>query len=652
MLAASNDSLRQRILAEQVRLIYQQGPVLAAGAACAAVAMTLFLWQSKQTPLLLFWLAAVFLSALLRAVLFRYYRYYTSAQTQPSAAAPNDSIGLHQASRWGARFAWGSFFAGTVWGLWPLLFYHAYSPEYLLVITTVFAGMIAVLAASGSVYLPAFYAFALPLVFPMTACHVVSGNDVLILTGWLLLMFFVVNLVLATRGNLHYRELIEARFKNIDLMAQLGEEKRVAEQAVLAKTRFIATASHDLRQPLHAMGMFVAAFENTRLCPRQQSIVSDMEKSSLALNHMFTHLLDLSRLESNAVVYEPVDFSLQELVAVLRAEIGATAAECGLEFDLQTSEMVVRSDPVLLERILRNLLSNAVRYTPTGRVTLTVDYSADKAAPTQCLISVADTGIGIPADELESIFNEYHRVSSEGAASTETQGLGLGLAIVHRLCSLMSVQLEVESVVGEGSCFTLLLELGDVERVAAVPVMQPVPASCAAVVLLVDDDVSILAATSRTLEEWGCEVLTATTARDCLAQLALARQPPDIVLTDYQLAAAETGLDIVQLVREWLDFDLPAALITGDTTPERLQQIAGSHLPVLHKPLLAEELKRLIAVAYDARLRGQQRQQPGVSGGITGSGVAAGVGGVAGNEGIGFGFARRERDQALNRQPL
>ena len=175
---------------------------------------------------------------------------------------------------WGRLFWLGTLAAGLIWGAWPLLFYEYYDTEYLLLVSTVFAGLVAVSAAAGSVYLPAFLSFAIPMSLPLALAHLHSDDELLVLIGWLLSVFLLVNAVLAMRGNRHYRELITARFENQTLLEQLAEEKGIAERAVVAKNRFLAAASHDLRQPLHAMGLFIGSLRNREQDPRTSSASS------------------------------------------------------------------------------------------------------------------------------------------------------------------------------------------------------------------------------------------------------------------------------------------------------------------------------------------------------------------------------------------
>jgi signal transduction histidine kinase len=346
--------LERKIYHEQIRLIYNQGPVLVAGATLCAVIITLFLWRHLPQSTLLFWLAAVGLSTLLRIWVIAVY-LKADARTRERPI-------------WGPFFWLGTLTAGMIWGAWPLMFYQLYSTEYLLLISTIFAGMVAVSAASGSIYLPSFLSFSIPLILPLGITHIMSGNESLVLTGLLLIMFLAVNFFLAARGHRQYRELIRSQFENEELMERLAEEKRIAERAIIAKSRFLAAASHDLRQPLHAMGLFLGALRHREHEPRKLEIINDMGKSAEALNGLFNSLLDVSRLDAEIIEFNPTHVTASEMFDGLRAQFMQQTNEKGVKLNVDARLHVFFTDAILLERVLRNLLSNAVQYTITGSI--------------------------------------------------------------------------------------------------------------------------------------------------------------------------------------------------------------------------------------------------------------------------------------------
>jgi len=566
--------LDRQIYREQIRLIYHQGPVLVLGATLCAVMLTLFLWRHVPQATLLFWLGAVSVTAFLRILVIRAYLHADEkAQGRP---------------HWGYFFWLGTLSAGCIWGAWPLMFYQLYSTEYLLLISTVFAGMVAVSAAAGSIYLPSFLSFSMPLVIPLSLTHMFSGSDSLALTGLLLLVFLVVNFFLAARGNRQYRELIGARFQNQALMDRLEAEKTIAQQAVVAKSRFLAAASHDLRQPLHALGLFLGALRSREKDQRQLGIIDDMEKSADALNGLLNSLLDVSRLDAEIIEFNPRHVPALELFDGLRAQFARQASEKGVELVVLESDHVLYSDVILLERVLRNLVANAIQYTQTGHILLGCDTGDDGA----CIVTLEDTGVGIPRVAHGDVFSEYYQLGNP--ERDRGKGLGLGLAIVRRLCELMDLPLHMESAEGHGTTFRIEVPGGDPAQVVPRRVEAPALDSRGGCVLVIDDEPQVLQGMRHMLEGHGCEVLLAESARDALRAVALSGRVPDVVLSDYRLRDGMNGVDAIAFVRESLEREVPAIIVTGDTSPERLKEVKLTGLELLHKPVAIEELCRVL----------------------------------------------------------
>ena len=567
--------LDDKIRHEQVRLIYNQGPVLVFGATLCAVLVTLFLWRHVAHLPLLIWLSAVCVSTVLRIWVIRSYR--------------RASVAVQHNRQWGRYFWLGTLSAGLIWGVWPFLFYHLYTTEYLLLISTIFAGMVAVSAASASIFLPAFVSFSVPLILPLALTHVLSGIESMVLTGVLLIVFLIINGFLAARGSLHHKELIRARFENQELMERLETEKTIAQKAVIAKSRFLAAASHDLRQPLHAMGLFLSALRNREADTKQLTIIDDMTKSAQALNGLFNSLLDVSRLDAEIIEFNPTHVSVVELFDRLRAQFNHQAQEKNLTLIVDAKNCVLYSDSILLERILRNLLANAIQYTHRGRVILSCEAQDNGSG----LISLTDTGIGIPDDELDEVFSEYYQLSN--SERNRQKGLGLGLAIVKRLCELMAIPMRIRSELGQGTVFELDVPEGDSALVEKPPTNAEPVSVAGRRVLVIDDEPQVLQSMKHMLEDWGCQVLLAESARNALQIIALSDELPDLIFSDYRLANNLNGVDAVAAVRESLDADIPAIIVTGDTSPERLKEVSASDLQLLHKPVSADELHRVLS---------------------------------------------------------
>ncbi len=564
-------TLDQKIHHEQIRLIYIQGSGLILGATFCAAMISLFLWSLSPTTGLLWWMATIGAIALMRLVSVR--RYFSTTEEGRSNFY------------WGPLFWVGTLMAGVVWGMWPLMFYDIYSKEALLLISTLFAGMVAVSAASGRIYIPSFLSFSVPLVVPLCVRHMQSGSDTLFLTGFLLLIFLGVNASMTIKGNRQYRELIKARFENQSLLEKLAQEKHTAEQAVIAKNRFMAAASHDLRQPLHALGMFLETLRYKESDRGKLAIIEDMSASADALNGLFNSILDVSKLDAEIIEVKPIHMSIDTVFERLHVQFKNQAAERGLDLCTHHSGCFVYADAILLERVLRNLLSNAVLYTEQGSITLSCESVDDK----HHRISVVDTGIGIPEQEKDNVFSEYHQLNNP--ERDRNKGLGLGLSIVSRICYLMGVNISMESTVGAGTRFDLLVPRGNKSKLADVPESSDPLTKSQATVLVIDDEKSVLSAMQMMMSQWGCDVVLAESAKDAIRTLALEHAQPDLVISDYRLRNNCNGVDAIVAVREALDREIPGIIVTGDTSPERLKEVSNTDLRLLHKPVNPVEIK-------------------------------------------------------------
>ena len=576
--------LEGKIYREQIRLIYNQGPVLVAGATLCAFFITVFLWRELPHSTLLIWWAVIGVATLFR--LWGIFAYFKASEES------------RQRGVWGPLFWIGTFTAGVIWGVWPLIFYQMYSTEYLLLISTIFAGMVAVSAASGSIYLPSFLSFSVPLILPLALTHVTSGTDSLVMTGLLLLMFLAVNFFLAARSNDQFRKLLRSQLQNAELMHRLGEEKRIAERAVIAKSRFLAAASHDLRQPLHAMGLFLSALRQKEQDSKKLEIINDMGKSSDALNGLFNSLLDVSRLDAEIIDFNPTHITANEMFSGLRIQFIQQATEKNIQLLVEPHEHVFYTDAILLERVLRNLMSNAVQYTSIGFVSMSCKDDVDGSK----LIILEDSGIGIPSENTEDVFSEYYQMNNLNR--DRSKGLGLGLAIVRRLCELMDISLKMQSEEGRGTLFTLSVPGGDPAQIKPkVPFDNSMQAKNRRV-LVIDDEPQVLQGMRHMLEGWGCNVILAASARDALKAIAITDFLPELIISDFRLGDNQNGVDAVVAIHEFLGSAVPAIIISGDTSPERLKQVKKTGLLFLHKPVAADELHLHMHALFDTAANG------------------------------------------------
>jgi two-component system, sensor histidine kinase len=375
------------------------------------------------------------------------------------------------------------------------------------------------------------------------------------------------------------------------IQAALTHAREDADRANQAKSRFLATASHDLRQPLQTLALLNGTLSRIVKDPTAAEAVEQQGQAVDAMSRLLNALLDISKLESGAIQPDPSDFAVAALFEQLRVEFASLAASKGLTLEVDPAAERVHSDASLIGQILRNLVSNAIKYTRQGSVRLRA-----LARPPDVRIEVADTGVGIAADQLPYIYDEFYQVGV--ASNTAREGYGLGLSIVRRLVTLLGLRLDVHSEVGRGSVFAI--EIPQALRAAAPSERAPGRGAAATHgpagsprILLVDDDAGVRNATSMLLKVEGYRVLAAASLEEAARG---ARENPDIelLITDYHLAQGETGIDVMAAVRTVVGGGLKAILVTGDTSSMIHELEADERTRLASKPVNAEELLGLI----------------------------------------------------------
>lgn len=362
---------------------------------------------------------------------------------------------------------------------------------------------------------------------------------------------------------------------------ELLEARSAAERADQSKSHFLAAASHDLRQPLAALSLFVEALKK-RLAPDHGELVANIQECVGSLSELLTDLLDVSKLDAGVVNPHLKSFAIDDLLTTLLSVYSAEASVKGLSLRVRCSAGVTCSDRRLLQRILGNFVANAIRYTPSGGVLISCRRHEGRD-----WIEVWDTGIGIPADKTDVVFEEFRRLGDE----SRTRGSGLGLAIARKTAQLLGLQIRLRSRPGRGSMFAVELPPGQV----ILPAESPVSPTRTKVfrIGLVDDHQMMLDALAVSLESAGHQVVAATSGKVLLDRLG--GQKPDLVISDYRLADNENGFQVIAAAKKKYGSDLPAILITGDTSPELVRAMADRGIPVLYKPLQIDMLQTLIS---------------------------------------------------------
>jgi PAS domain S-box-containing protein len=378
---------------------------------------------------------------------------------------------------------------------------------------------------------------------------------------------------------------------------QIIAAQEAAERANKANSAFLAAASHDLRQPVQALSLLNGALRRTVTDERALEMIRSQERSLMAMTNLLNSLLDISRLDAGAVTPEFEEFPMQRLIDRLSPEFARQAKHKGLEFVSDLCGAAVRSDPNLLGEIVQNLASNAIRYTDSGRVSMTCSQQDGC-----CELAVEDTGIGIEQDQLEAIFKEFHQVKTPGANS---EGFGLGLAIVRRLADLLGHEIDVQSEPGKGSRFTVRIPLAqsvfaEDEAGEDAPGLEAGAAS--GLVILIEDDVHVADAWGHLLEAEGFKVATAASATEARALLSHIEDVPALIVSDFNLLDGSTGVEAVSEIREYYDVNIPAFIVTGDTSKvvKETQPVENSTL--MNKPV---NTARLLAAARIATRTGE-----------------------------------------------
>jgi signal transduction histidine kinase/ActR/RegA family two-component response regulator len=388
----------------------------------------------------------------------------------------------------------------------------------------------------------------------------------------------------------NFSESVQIRFQDREMAAQLREALAQANQANQAKTRFLAAASHDLRQPLHTIGLLVAALSLRPIEGRDREVVDLLSQVTVALSEQLDQLLDISKLDAGVVEPAKKIVELGEMLRMHHAEMRATIQEKGLRAVLDCPAGVrCWTDPALVLRVLRNLTENAIKFTHQGHVALRLRVEGGHA-----LISVEDTGRGIPPGELEMVFEEFYQV--DNAERDRAKGLGLGLSIVRRLCTLLGITLDLKSVEGQGTTITLKVPLETFGALAPAQVQPARSQSFAGLtVLVIDDERSVRLGMRVLLEELGCCCIEASSIEEATREAAAVR--PDVILADMRLRNGENGIAAISSIVAEVGAT-PAVLISGDTAPDRLQEATRAGIKLLHKPVslptLQAELGRIL----------------------------------------------------------
>jgi signal transduction histidine kinase/CheY-like chemotaxis protein len=596
--ADARSGVRRDLTADYIRTLHLQTPIAIAASATALVIITAMFVDAVPRSTLWGWALVVAVLIGLRGWLY--------ARFPRGADVP-----LERLVAWRRQWNAVVLMSAAGWGAAVWLFYRHGSPFHaiglILIVYCYMLGGTQLMATQPRVNL----AFLSLGMLPIVARIAVDRSDPyhLELAGIMLLLFGL-TLMLSIVYRRALESTIRLKVQTELLAAQLRQEKadaeaarRTAEVANRAKTQFFAAASHDLRQPLHALGLFAEALRQRSRDDESVQLVTSINQSVDALEGLFSELLDITKIDAGGVDPKPSHFRVGELFRRLKLHFEPTAFEKGLALRFRGEAYHAYADPTLVDRILRNLLSNAIRYTNDGSVLVSCRRRGERL-----LLQVWDTGVGIRPREQEHIFEEFYQVASDVVLEAhQRKGLGLGLAIVKRLADLMGAPLALRSEPGRGSVFTLELPAGRAVRADAA-----VLAAKALVgltldgrrIVVVEDEPAVRSGLDVLLKSWGAQVQAYDSVGACergLLQAPPDAPRPDLVIADYRLENGRTGVDAIAALRGRWGAELPAIVVTGSTMTVHETQAQQNDFHLLVKPVVPNKLRAMIAFKLNVR---------------------------------------------------
>lgn len=569
-----NDPVHE-IRVEQIKTLYESIASLVVINLVVSAALVYMFWDVVAHSWLLAWMAAMLVMLSTRvAIYLSFKRRFDESKLK----------------RYQTFLILGSASAGVIWGAGGLIMFIPGLLEYQLLILLSLLAMAAGSAFSLSIYLPAYFAFVPLMLAPITLRLLLTGDTIHTALASVTIIFLIAQTVFNIKINRGLSSAMELRFENLGLIEQLKEQKAEAEQANSAKSRFLAAASHDLRQPLYALTLFVSALEERMTSPEDRKITHKIKRSADSLQSLFEALLDISKLDAGSVDIRKTDFSLTDMLATLADEFDPQGAQTGVTISWPQAPFAVHSEPALLEQILRNYIANAIRYTQAGEVSVTCQPRGD------CVkISVSDTGIGIPVADQTSIFEEFLQLGNP--ERDRQKGLGLGLSIVQRAAKLLDHKIEVVSEFGQGSTFSVTVDPATQSDFAAPEgsaATANISIAARPLLVVIDDEESIREGMQLLLGSWGCEVVVSANAEGVTAQLDDYQRIPDGIISDFRLRDGHTGLEAINSINSTCNSSIPALIVTGDTEKQLLIELKAIGHQVLYKPVPPAKLRAFL----------------------------------------------------------
>ena len=561
---------------EQVRTLYQQSPIIYLGIIIAMIVIGGFFWDRADNTTVIVWVALTIALTLARTAMVIRFR-----KIEPQGKA---------VLNWGLAFAFSSFLSGILWGSVAVLFLDTGQFDTVLLVAVVLTGMCAGSLVPLSTFIPAYFGYCLPTMIPLAYVLLSQDEGALILIGYLVFAFIAVLLGYSFVVNRNLADSIQLRFENLELLEDLKRQKDIAEKANTDKSRFLAATSHDLRQPLHAMDLYLGALENLLRDDEHRQLMKKSRQSSAVLKELLEALMDISRLDAGNVIVNHDRVDVKQLVDSLYEEYSEQARHQSIELRVKSQSALIDTDRLLLSRMIRNLLSNAIIHSHASKILLSARRQGERIK-----IEIRDNGCGIPAAEREQIFSEFYQL--QNPERDRSKGLGLGLAIVKRLSLLLHHDIHLSSEIDRGSCFSILVATAHFTATDDEDTHPEQRTDISGLfILFVEDELAVREAMSTLLKQWGCELLSGDSLSAIIEELdALAYPAPDLIISDYRLRDNRSGLDAIAALRQRYTNRIPAILITGDTDKSILNKARKQRVSVLLKPVAPRDLHAGIA---------------------------------------------------------
>lgn len=570
----AEDPHQLTILREQTKLLFEHLPFVLYGVMASSAGLVAVLWHTGQGTALLLWLLAVYMLTGLRWWVRRYF----------------NKLGAHfDPHHWIQVAIQFTAASGILWGFAGVVFFST-DPLVLMTLAIFLAAMVAGAVSSHACHTPAYAAFALPASLPFIARCLWENTPFFWVLGTVAFVYVLINIHYGRNLQNMVIQSIRLRFQNAELISELTLQKRVAEQASVAKTRFLAAASHDLRQPVQAIELLVDALGEDLANHPSKGLLDRIQEAGYGLRNLLNALLDSAKINAAAITAKPRHVQLAPLLKRICNEMATQAQHKGLDIRVAKTKACAYTDPALLELIVRNYVENAIKYTPEGRVLIGCRKQGG-----QIRIEVHDTGIGIPASAQETVFQEFYQLGNP--ERDKAKGLGLGLYIAHSLGKLLNHDIGVNSTVGKGSMFYVTVPAGDASHLMDEPGRVQAGGKTpltGKTVLLIDDDDLVRASVTEMLSRWQCSTIAAEDAETALRILMARGRMPDAIVADYRLRNKSTGVQAIQSLQAQLG-NVPAVILTGDTAPSRIQEARSSGFMILHKPLSGVQLRSTLS---------------------------------------------------------